>query len=61
MDFRKIIEDEIKEFVLKKQLHSDSLLYTLLKAKGYVYQSSHESIPQELLHTPIEKLDLRCT
>ena len=58
MDFRKIIEDEIKEFVLKKQLHSDSLLYTLLKAKGYVYQSSHESIPQELLHTPIEKLDL---
>ena len=58
MDFRKIIEDEIKEFVLKKQLNPDSLLYTLLKAKGYVYQSSHESIPQELLHTPIEKLDL---
>ena len=58
MDFRKIIEDEIKEFVLKKQLHSDSLLYTLLKAKGYVYQSSHESIPQELLHTPIEELGL---
>lgn len=58
MDFRKIIEDEIKEFVLKDQLNPDSLLYTLLIAKGYVYQSSHESIPQELLHTPIEKLDL---
>lgn len=58
MDFRKIIEDEIKELVLKEQLHPDSLLYTLLKAKGYVYQSSDENIPYELLHTPIEELGL---
>ena len=44
--------------LFKRQLHPDSLLYTLLKAKGYVYQSSDENIPYELLHTPIEELGL---
>lgn len=55
-DFQDIIKDEIKDMIIKQKLQQDSLLYILMKSRGYIYQSIDEYIPDDILDTPIEEL-----
>lgn len=56
MDFQKVIQEEIKKFILRGSLDSNSLLYALLTGMGYTFESMSEDIPIQLLASPLSDL-----
>lgn len=58
MDFQKVIQEEIKKFILRGSLDSNSLLYALLTGMGYTFESMSEDIPIQLLASPLSDLQL---
>lgn len=58
IDFKKVVQDEIKKMILRESLDSDSLLYALLRGMGYTFESMRVDIPIQLLARPLSNLHL---